>query len=161
MELYVSLDSILDYSPQTAGYPRLRKTGEKRGSLEGLLNEKVQTLVDILDQIAGEIRERAGLSGRVTWQIDNHYCRLKSKLLQLDHWHLGANRNIESRRTALETQLDTLLHEKRQEQILCWQDIARLKTEFRTWFKQYRDLVERVRIIAPSPESGRFQSEIR
>ena len=148
MELYVSLDSILEYSPQTAGYPELEKTDQKESALEELLQQKVQTLVDILEQISGEIGERAGLYSQVIWQISGHYCRLKSKLLELDSWYPGANRSIESRRSSLEKELNTLLHEKRQEQIQSWQDISRLKTEFRTWFKQYRDLVERVKLIS-------------
>ena len=82
------------------------------------------------------------------YRIYQHYCYLKCKLFELYTWELGRSRNVEKRRSSLEQQLDALKQEKRQEQVHCWQDIARLRTELRTWFKQYRDLMQRVRMIS-------------
>lgn len=69
--------------------------------------------------------------------------------MELYSWPLGANRGIEIRRIRLEKQLDTLLQEKRAEQVKCWNDIALLNKELRNWFKEYCDLAQRVRLILP------------
>ena len=52
----------------------------------------------------------------------------------------------------LERRLEALSGESRHERTRCWQDTARLTKEFRTWFKQYQDLVQRSRILKPQPK---------
>ncbi|MDA2925106.1 hypothetical protein MYX65_10750 [Acidobacteria bacterium AH-259-L09] len=114
------------------------------------MEEKVRSLAENLEQIEKEIRKRQQLSKNLIYQIYEHYCLLKSKLLGLYFWEPGANPSIEVRRSALEKQLDTLKQEVRKEQTQCWQDLSNLKKEFRNWFKQYCDLVQRVKLITPS-----------
>ena len=74
---------------------------------------------------------------------------MKTKLFEVYSWELGKVRNVEQRCSGLEKQLDELNKQKRQEQVECWRDIAELKTEFRTFFKQYCDLIQRVRLVLP------------
>ncbi len=118
-------------------------------SLESILNEKVQCLSTVLAQISQDITSRGDLSQNVIYRIYQHYFYLKSKLYELCQWTFGVNRNVESRRSKLEKQLDALKQEKRQEQVQCWQDIVSLKKELRNWFKQYCDLMQRVKIVLP------------
>lgn len=107
----------------------------------------------ILEQIGAEMADRTALHERVLAFISQQYCYLKTKLHELDAWGLGHNRNIDSRRSRLEQQLDALNQEARQEQVKRWQDVAALKKEFRTWFKQYADLAGRMRLII-SPQKS-------
>jgi hypothetical protein len=90
---------------------------------------------------------RSELSFHVIYRIYQHYCYLKTKLFELYPLELGKSRAVEGRRSQLETQLDMLKQEKRKEQIQCWQDKEALKKEWRQWFKQYCDLVQRAKII--------------
>lgn len=151
MKMYVTLDSMLEYSPpalindsQTSPDSELDKTDD---SLENILEEKVNCLSTILVQINHDITKRGDLSQNVINKIYEHYCYLKTKLFELYQWRFGSNRNIESRRSKLEKQLDSLKQEKRQEQVQCFRDILLLGKESRNWFKQYCDLMQRVKII--------------
>lgn len=138
--------------PQLPQYLAVQPIEDNKGednSLENLLHEKVRSLSDILAQIALETNNREELSLKVIDKIYRHYIYLKSKLFELYGWEPGINKGIEIRRSKLEKELNTLNQEKRQEDIQCWQDIALLKKEFRDWFKQYSDLLQRVKIIVP------------
>lgn len=140
---YYSLDFLLNH-PQ----PSNHKTPEnKPATLETLLEEKLHSLSDILKKIEQEIQKRNDLSQHSIYLIYEHYCCLKSKLLPLDFWEPGSISSIDSRKAGFAKQLDKLKQEVRQEQVQCWQDISQLNKEFRNWFKQYCDLVQRVRLI--------------
>ena len=140
---YNSLDFLLNHP-----LPSNHKTPEnKPGTLETLLEGKLHCLSDILKKIEQETQKRNDLSQHSIDLIYEHYCALKSQLLGLSFWELGSNSSIDSRRSSLGKQLDVLKQEVRQEQIQCWQDISRLNKEFRNWFKQYRDLMQRVRLV--------------
>ncbi len=140
---YYSLDFLLNKPP-----PSNHKTPEKKPeTLERLLEEKVHCLSDILKKIEQEIQKRSDLSQQSIHLVYEHYCSLKSKLLQLEFWELGSNTSVDARRVSLEKQLDKLKQEVRQEQIQRWQDISELNKESRNWFKLYRDLVQRVQLI--------------
>lgn len=152
MPAYPSFPLLPAYSHKSgrrslSALPAVRKDSEESVSLESIIVGKSQALAAILGDIAKEIGKREILSAKVVELIDQHYCYLKTKLYETDLWPLGHNRAIENRRSKLEQQLDALLQEKRMEHVKCWQDISRLKSEFRTWFKQHSDLEQRARLI--------------
>ena len=147
MPFYVTLDALIEYAPTPSEYSELQQHDDESDTLEDLLGGKVKRLADILGQIQHEVRQRGLLCEDVIQRIYLHYSYLKSKLMELYVWPLSGNRAIEQRRNGLEKQLDALKQEKRQEQVKCWQDIAVLKVESRTWQKQYHDLVQRVRLV--------------
>ena len=121
-------------------------------ALETLLLEKAGGLGFILTQIESEALSRRVLSVKLAAEIDRYYRYLKTKLYELDVFPLGGSRAVESRRSSLEAQLDKLNEERRKEHVQCWQDRAKLGTEWRTWFKQYADLTQRMSLVS---ESGR------
>ena len=151
MKLYITLDSLLEYSPsaliKNSPAPIAIEQDKTTDSLENILKEKVQCISDILTQINQDVKSRGHLSYNIIYRIYEHYCYLKSKIFELHHWELGSSRSVESRRSSLEKQLDSLKQEKRQEQVQCFKDIMLLKTEHRTWFKQYCDVMQRAKII--------------
>ena len=118
-----------------------------RPSLEGLLEQKADSLKAIMGDVAEDMFSRQSLSKSFIERLYVQYFYLKAKLFELSSFPIGGNRAIEGRRSTLEKQLDALLQEKRQEQVRCWQDIAALKKEFRVWMKQYRDLEQRARLV--------------
>ncbi len=120
--------------------------------LANLLGDKVRSLASILSEVEQEVAQRVSLSASVRRLIYQHYSYVKTKLLELERWPLSSDRAIEARRSKLEDKLDQLLEEVRREHVQCWQDSARLKTEFWIWFKQYSDLAQRVRLVLAGEE---------
>ena len=130
--------------------PPLDDTGRAEGGqpgLEGILGQRQQTLADILHHIQTEMALRKQISRRIAREALQQYRYVKSKLFAMDAYPLGPNRAWEMRRSALEQELDGLNKEHRSEQAACFQDIAKLTAEWRTWFKQYRDAVLRMRLV--------------
>lgn len=127
-------------------------------SIDQILNDRVESLATILADIQGTIDKRGDLSADVIKRIYAHYFYVKKYLFEITHWPLSGNRAIEQRRSQLESKLDTLLNEKRREQVLCFQDVANLKRDFWKWFKEYSDLMQRARFVSkngPRPSSRR------
>ena len=115
--------------------------------LEHLLSERQRTLGSILRFIDTEVRHRKQLSRRVSKEVLRQYLYVKSKLFVLDGFPLSGNRAWEMRRSALEKELDGLNKEQRTEQVACFRDIAVLTAEWRTWFKQYGEAVQRTGLV--------------
>ena len=134
---------MLDYSPkQPAG----------SGSLEGLLEEKVACLAKILAQVQEEIVERGELSQRVIETIRRHYCVVSTAVREVEH--VSQAEDGGQRRSMLSQQLDVLKAEERRERVSAWQDTAQLKSEFRRWFKDFSDLRQRAKLLAPAMDVG-------
>jgi len=151
MKFYGTLDSLLSYRPESASsyfeIQNNREGKERTGSIDSFLEKKIGGLTDILKQIERDIKSRNLLFQNLIHKIYRHYCYIKTKLFEMYIWPIGGNRAIETRRSSIEKQLDALKQEKRSEQVQCWQDIAQLEKEFRIWFKQYCDLVQRVKLV--------------
>ncbi len=159
MSLYGSLDMLLAYSPSTTKnkVSEIEKSGDgdsEQDSLETLLSDKLNSFRTILYDITSDIEKRKLLSKDIIYRIYQHYIYLKTHLMELYHVEIGSSFTFDFRRSSLEKQLDTLKHEKRKEQVTCSQDVAKLKKEFREWFKKYSDLLQRVKIIIPDGISG-------
>lgn len=158
MTFYGRLDSLITYAMPPAQEAPTRPPGSRMESLEALLLAKVRSLSDILRNVEHDIRSRQQLSYFVLAHIDTYYCYLKSKLLDLYKWPVGRYRSIEQRRLGIESLLERLHQEKRGELTQCWQDIARLRSEFRTWLKQYSDLTQRASLLLRQPTHEQNQS---
>ncbi len=140
---YIPLD-VGDYW-NAVGESEVRPT---RGSIDEILGEKVRCLSTILSEIQGEIDKRNSLSEDVINRIYSHYFYVKAKVFEMALWPMNGLKAVELRRSNLEGTLDTLLNEKRREQVLCSQDITNLRRDFWRWFKEYCDLVQRVQIVS-------------
>lgn len=115
--------------------------------LEDLLSQRHGTLAEILRLIEAEMELRKQLSRQAVGDAVRQYRYVKAKLFMLDAYPLGTNRAWEMRRSALEKELDGLNKEQRAERAACFSDIATLSAEWRSWFKQYRDALVRMRLI--------------
>ena len=118
--------------------------------LEMILGGKLKVFSTLIADIDVEAGERQRLSRNLAAEIQQQYSYLKTKLYETGLWPMGANRQIEQRRSFLEKQLDELNKENRSEEIECWKDLAKLNTERRMWLKQYGELLNRLRLF----ESG-------
>ena len=86
---------------------------------------------------------------QVVLGLAREHLDLRWRVLSLQVWSANTNPLVEERRFSLERRLNALSGESRHERTRCWQDTARLTQEFRTWFKPYRDLVQRSPILKP------------
>lgn len=125
--------------------------------IDGILQDKVDSLADILSDINRRIRERYQISDHVVDLIGRHYRYIKTKLFEMNQWPVNGTKAIELRRSGLEGTLDTLLNEQRREQVQCWQDVADLRRELWKWFKEYSDVMQRVRLVLSDENSIRLQ----
>jgi len=162
MVLYGSLDMLLAYSPSKTNQV-IKKRGDgdgdsEQGSLENLLSDKLNSFRTILTDVTSDIDKRRALSEDIINRIYQHYIYIKTNLMELYTVQIGSSFTFDFRRSSLEKQLDSLKHEKRAEQITCSQDIAKLKIEFRQWFKKYSDLLQRIKIIIPDGKSSNKKS---
>ena len=151
MTFYGQLDALLAYAIPQRCETSAGATASPPTSLEALLQAKVRSLADILTSIEHDIRGRQQLSHFVLAHIDTYSCYLASDLLALYKWPVGRYRTIEQRRLGIERLLQQLLQEKRAEVTNCWQDIARLRAELRTWLKQYSDIKQRAQLLLRPP----------
>ena len=138
MPQYGSIESLLAYAPPArSAYVADHQSAPRRQApaFVSLMQEKVRSLSSILADIEQEARHRQSVSADVIHRIYEHYTYLKAKLFELYIFPITSNRALESRRSALEKQLDALKQEDRRERVLCWQDVAKLRREFRTWLK--------------------------
>ena len=116
--------------------------GTQEDSLENLVQDKIKCLAKILEQIEQGIESRKTLSATLLDEIENQYCYVVTQLELLET--AGNPQHLH-----LETKLDALEQEKRQERTMAWRDTENLKKEFRTWFKQYQDIKQRAKLISP------------
>ncbi len=129
-------------------------------SLEALLDDKIRTLSTILSSLGQEIKERYAISRSILGDITHDHLSVSSELPGLQPFVPDANPFIEGRRLDLEKRLDNLRRETRNEQVLRWQDTAHLNREFRAWFKQHRDLSQRIAILTGAEKRRASSAEI-
>lgn len=152
----MSLDALLTYPVETASPIDTERSGavSSGDALDSFLGRKADGLGAMLRDIERDAVSRRALSARISEEVGRQYRYLKTKLYELDLFPCGASRAVERRRSSLEQQLDTLNEERRKEGVTAWQDMAKLRVEWRTWFKQYADVQQRLRLILAARKSG-------
>jgi hypothetical protein len=158
MSFYTPIETLVSYLvPQETPRNSIHQVSEdieSPNALENMMGGKVQCLTTILRSIQTDIQQRTEISKDVIERIYVHYLYVNTKLLEINETPIDSNRALETRRSGLEKQLDTLKLEKRQEQVKCWQDIFKLHQEHRNWYKQYCDLMGRVSLVLPTKGKG-------
>ena len=84
-----------------------------------------------VEEMVGLIYEREHLKHENIHKIDYDACRVGTKLLQLYEWPVGSNSNIDSTRTNLLREINAFEREKRMEEVACWRDVCRVKSDLR------------------------------
>jgi len=70
-------------------------------------------------------------------RIDYDSCKVRTSILQISSWEVGADPQLEKVRMGLEGEALGLEREKRAEEVACWRDTTRLK-------EGLREVVERL-----------------
>jgi len=131
---------------------------EDKGFLKEILTDKISFLKQFLSEIDEQIHDRENLKDKILDKIDKGMCYLHTKLYEIETWGLGRNKNIDTRRTQIEKELEALKSQKRDETRESWRDISLLKKEHREFFHEYRNALRRVKVIFP--EKSRDKTDI-
>jgi hypothetical protein len=99
--------------------------------LESFFAGKKNFLVKSAREILGLIYEREQLKYENLHRIDYDECHTKTRLFEIDHWHPEVNPGINRIRANIERELLACEHEKRMEEVACWRDVCRLKSDLR------------------------------
>lgn len=105
--------------------------GNGMDPLDRFFHGKRSFLAKSVEEILGLIYEREHLKYENIRKIEYDSCRVGTRLFQTYDWPIGSNPNIDRIRSNLEKELFTFEREKRMEDVSCWRDVCRLKSEFR------------------------------
>ena len=141
-EKEVNLSYTMGYVPVTStdkslcmGYGVLH--GKSRDVLSQVISDRVSFLKGTIDELAGLIEERQKLKTDLQSNIDDDLCQIQSTIYTLEQDMCGVI-DKSKRRIWLEKQISELYKERRQQDLLQWQDTVKLKHEKRIAEKELR-----------------------
>ncbi len=105
--------------------------------LDLFLGRKREFLVKSVEEILSLIDNREKLKYENLRRIDYDSCKVRTSILQISSWEVGADPQLEKVRMGLEGEALGLEREKRAEEVACWRDTTRLK-------EGLREVVERL-----------------
>jgi len=106
--------------------------------LTAIISDRIYFIKDTIDEINAQIQERNALKQTLTIDIEEKLRKVKNIIYELE---LDMCNRIDKsrRRTSLEKQISELYKEKRQQELLHWQDTVMLKKELRNAEKELLD----------------------
>ena len=124
----------IDKSP-CIGYGAL--PGKSKDVLAQVISDRVSFLKGTIDELASLIEERQSLKADLQSNIDDDLCQIQNTIYALEQDMCGVI-DKGRRRTWLEKQISELYKERRQQDLLQWQDTVKLKHERRNAEKELR-----------------------
>ena len=109
----------------------------KTDPLDQFISGKKEFLAKSVEDILGLVYEREQLKYENFSKIDDESCKFGTQLLGLDQWYTGKNSNIDKWKSNLQRDLAALEKEKRFEEVACWRDTTRLRSELREAMKEF------------------------
>lgn len=135
------------WGPLHGAHDELQK-GKSIDPLESFFAGKKEFLVKSVREIMGLIYEREHLKDENIRGIDYDECHTKTRLFEIDHWHPGVNPGIDRIRTNIERELLACEREKRMEEVACWRDVCRQKSDLREVMRDLEREVDRQSLIS-------------
>ena len=136
-------DSAAPYTPSAGGSTHLDAITDSFGvkpsqdPLDTFFSAKRTFLGKSVEDILGSIYERVSLKYENLHQLEYQSIRLGTRLLELNNCNWGMNPQIERVRINLEREILSTDTEKRTEEVECWRDVTRLKTELRETLREF------------------------
>ena len=136
-------DSAVPYAPTAVGSTHLDAITDSFGvkpsqdPLDSFFTAKRTFLGKSVEDILGSIYERVSLKYENLHQLEYQSIRLGSRLLELNNCNWGMNPQIERVRIGLEHEILATATEQRKEEVECWKDVTRLKTELRETLREF------------------------
>ena len=103
----------------------------QRDPLAELLSSKRRFLYKSLEEIVELIEEREQFKDSALYQIDKDICEVRTKMLNLPHEKYVLIPEINKVYNLFQQQVFALYKEKRAEEVSCWRDVIRLKSDLR------------------------------
>jgi len=120
-----------------------------RDMLSRFLGRKKSFAARSVQDILGGMYERQRLKDELNHAIDYQHSRLMTKLLETDTWITGRYPQLDKARSQLERQIQSLEQERRKEDIACWRDLIRLKSELREAMREFHDEYHKGAFLSP------------
>jgi len=136
-------DSAAPYTPSAGGSTHLDAITDNvavkpsQDPLDIFFSAKRTFLGKSVEDILGSIYERISLKYENLQQLEYQSIRLGSRLLELNNCNWGMNPQIERVRIGLEHEILATATEQRNEEVECWKDVTRLKTELRETLREF------------------------
>jgi len=134
-------------------YSPLCPESEKPDNLiDGLLDEKISLLQDIIDELGSEIRQRKALRNGALKEIEEELAKLSSLLLEvapMGYVNVSGKYidSLNSRRMHLEKGISGLKEQERSQKIETWRDILNLKKELFRLLPEYIELLRMRKVV--------------
>ena len=90
-----------------------------------------------MEDVLGLIYEREEIKSNNIRTIDYDSCRTKARLFEIGSWQTGADPQLDKTRGNIERELLGFEREKRFEEVACWRDMTRLKSELREVLREF------------------------
>ena len=133
---YASADNWLRY-----GLDRL----VDRDILDEILRSRANTLLDNINYLQHQIKERHELKEQVSGDIESEKRRLRRSFE--DMGYIGGWNEAMARRTTLDRKLADLELERLKEEVNCWRDLAMLEKELRYFKEKYKAEKEKFKLF--------------
>lgn len=136
-------DSAAPYTPSAGGSAHLDAITDSlsvkpsQDPLDSFFSAKRIFLGKSVEDILGSIYERVSLKYENLHQLEYQSIRLGTRLLELNNCNWGMNPQIERVRIGLEHEILATATEQRKEEVDCWKDVTRLKTELRETLREF------------------------
>lgn len=105
--------------------------------MDNFLTAKRTFVGKTVEDILGSLYERVSLKYDNLQQLDYQSSQLKTRLMALEQWRWGLNPQMERVRIGIEHEILDTDAEKRREEVECWRDVTRLKTELRESLREF------------------------
>ena len=100
-----------------------------------------------LAQLRQEASSRAQMHDQSVAEIDYQITQAASSLEQFSNWGIGYNTGVDVKRNFLERELSNLRKERRSLLVRTWDDIGRLRKEFRQLVREYKAMLSRLDLL--------------
>jgi len=105
-----------------------------------------------VEDILGLIYERESILYDNLHKIDYETSGVKGRLFEINNWQWGMNPQMERVRFQFEHELRALEGDKRKEEVECWRDIARLRTELREAMREFSQEQRKAGLMGAQPK---------
>ena len=112
-------------------------TNTSSDPLGAFLTGKKRFLAKSVEDLLGLLYEREQIKYDSLRKIDYDSAQIKARLFEIDSWRTGINPQIDKTRANIERELLAFEREKRFEEVACWRDTTRLKSELREVLREF------------------------
>jgi hypothetical protein len=124
-------------------------TGASKDPLAPFFHGQKAFAAKTVEDILGLVYEREQLKTANLRCIDYDSCYLKTRLFEIDSWRTGIDPQLDKTRGSIERDLLGLEREKRFEEVACWRDTTRLRTDLREALKEFQQEKNKESLLSP------------